>query len=205
MSPETVVRPAVARRAWLALVVIAAVACDRTPQPAGAAPTVVDSILPTEVALGRFRKDLPEPAGLTGGAGNRDTLVRRVIDALRTSDTLAFKRLAVSRAEWAWLYYPTNVLARPPYELPPALAWFHLQETNRKGVFRALRQFGGKPLQYQGYRCAPEPVVEGENRIWTGCVVTLAVGGERPADVRLFSSILERGGRVAILSYHNDF
>jgi len=165
---------------------------------------VVDSVIPIPVALERFRQDLREPAGLHGPE-NRDALVSQVVDALRNSDTLAFERLAVNRAEWAWLYYPTNQLAEPPYELPPALAWFQLQETNRTGVFRALREFGGRPLRFDGYECAAEPTVEGENRIWTRCTVMLTFDGEAPISIRLFSAILERGGHFAILSYANDF
>jgi hypothetical protein len=164
----------------------------------------MDSVLPMDVALDRFRKDLPRPDSLRG-VTNRDTLVLRVIEALRTSDTTAFERLAVNRAEWVWLFYPTNVQAKPPYELPPGLAWFQLQETNRKGVFRALRELGGHTLDYQGYRCDPNPTVEGENRLWTGCVVTLGRDGAAPVTLRLFGAILERGGRFAILSYANDF
>jgi hypothetical protein len=165
---------------------------------------VVDSLVPIDVALEHFRDGLPKPEGLGGGAGHRDTLVRRVIDALQASDTMAFERLAVNRAEWAWLYYPTNVLAKPPYELPPALAWFQLQGGNRKGVFRALREFGGHRLDYRGYRCNPEPTVEGENRIWIGCTVTLGRDGGAPVAIQLFSALLERGGRFAVLSYDND-
>ena len=182
---------------------LALLAC-RAGTPGNEEEHVVDSVLPIAEALDRFREDLREPIGLHGPE-SRDALVGQVIDALQTSDTLAFERLAVNRAEWAWLYYPTNVLAKPPYELPPALAWFQLQEANRTGVFRALREFGGQDLRYDGYECAAEPTVEGENRIWTRCTVTLARNGETPASIRLFASILERGGHFAILSYANDF
>ena len=182
-------------------------AYDEGSVPSGenAATDIIDSVLPIDVVLDRFREDLPQPEGLRGGADDRDTLVHLIIDALRTSDTTAFARLAVSRAEWAWLYYPTNVLARPPYELPPALAWFQLQEGNRKGVLRALRELGGHTLDYRGYRCDAEPVREGENHLWTGCTVTLGRDGAEPVTLRLFSSILERDGRFAVLSYANDF
>jgi hypothetical protein len=190
----------------VALLLAAVTGCDiGRHDDSGQPAQVVDSVVPIEIALERFRKDLPQPAGLSGGATHRDTLVRHVIDALRDSDTAAFERLAVNRAEWAWLYYPTNILARPPYELPPALAWFQLQETNRKGVFRALRELGGRGLDYRGYTCNASPGVEGENRIWTGCLVTLGRDGAEPVALRIFSAILERGGRFAVLSYHNDF
>ena len=173
---------------------------DTERQPAG----VVDSVIPIPEALDRFRADLEEPTGLHGPT-SRDSLVRVMIEALRRSDTLAFERMAVNRAEWAWLYYPTTPISKPPYELPPALAWFQLQEGNRKGVLRALREFGGRTLRYDGYECPAVPTTEGENRIWTGCTVTLGRDGEAPVTFRLFASIVERGGHFAFLSYANDF
>lgn len=166
---------------------------------------VVDSIIPIGEALARFREGLTEPTGLGGGADTRDDLVSMVVHALEAQDTVAFERLAVDRAEWAWLYYPTNVLSKPPYELPPALAWFQLQETNRRGVLRALRELGGRQLHYEGYTCRPEPAVENDNRVWTGCRLTLRRDGGDPVSLPLFGSILERHGRFAVLSYDNDF
>jgi hypothetical protein len=181
---------------------------DGTPNETGSQPVtagVVDSALPMPVLLERFRKGLSEPQGLRSDIMSRDALVRAVMEALEHSDTLRFEQLAVNRAEWAWLYYPTNAQSQPPYELPPALAWFQLQETNRKGVFRALREYGARRLDYQGYECDAEPVKEAENAIWTHCVVTLARDDEPAKTLGLFGAILERGGRFAILSYDNDF
>lgn len=192
------------RHLWLATLALVVSACGRTQQHE-AAGDVVDSVLPMDVMLTRFRQDLPRSTELHGGLDSRDSLVARVIAALKASDTLALGRLAVNRSEWAWLYFPTNVLARPPYELPPALAWFRLQEANRQGVLRALRELGGHRLDYRGYQCDAEPTVEDANRIWTGCIVTLARDGPTAAPIRLFSAILEREGRFLVLSYANDF
>jgi len=190
--------------AGLALTLLACRAGGDGRQSAGG-DVVVDSVLPMEVMLTRFREDVPRPSTLHGDWDSRDALVREVITALEASDTAAFERLAVDRGEWAWLYFPTNVLSRPPYELPPGLAWFQLQETNRQGVFRALREFGGRRLDYRGYRCNAEPTTEGENLLWIGCSVTIGRDSAPPAPIRLFSTILERGGHFLILSYANDF
>ncbi len=166
---------------------------------------VVDSVIPIPEALARFRRDLPDPGRLVGGAGTPDALVDSVVHALQRADTAAFERLGVSRSEWAWLFYPSDVLSRPPYELPPALAWFQLQEANRTGVLRMLRELGGRLLDHRRFACDPEPRVEGANRIWIHCRVELAVRGAEPHQIRLFSAILERDGRFAVLSYDNDF
>jgi len=158
-----------------------------------------------DVALGRFRADLDEATRLTSGAASRDELVRRIVDALAAADTAAFEALAVNRSEWAWLYFPTSPVALPPYELPPGLAWFQLQEGNRKGVLRALRELGGRRIDYRGYRCPDEPTIQGNNQVWSDCRVTLSRDGADPVTIALFGAILERDDRFAILSYANDF
>jgi len=192
------------------MLLFAAASCERAPEPGAATPEasptgVVDSIIPIDSALRRFRADLPAVASLASGATSLAGLVRELVTALAAHDTLALERLAVNRAEYAWLYYPGTPISRPPYELPPALAWFQLQEANRTGALRLFRTFGGRHLELQGQGCAGEPVTEGANRVWTRCVVTLGVDGKAPARQRLFSAVLERDGRFAFLSFHNDF
>ena len=167
--------------------------------------TAVDSVLPMDVAFQRFRAGLPRPESLRSPIRDRDTLVARLIRALEQGDTTAFEAMALDRAEFAWLYYPTAKVAKPPYELPPGIAWMQLREGGRKGVVRALRELGGRPLDFRGYRCDPESEAEGENRLWTGCVVTVSPRGMRPAPLRLFGKILERDGRFEVISYANDF
>ena len=166
---------------------------------------IVDSVLPMSVLLERFRVHLQEPQHMTSGVPTRDGLVDRVVQALESNDTMAFEPLAISVEEFAWLYYPTTMTAQPPYELPPGVAWLQIQQRNRDGVLRALREYGGAELDYRGYRCDPEPSLEGGNRMWRNCVVTIGRGGQAPRPIRLFGTIIERDGRFAVVSYSNDF
>lgn len=189
------------------LLLLASSACGRgearegTPPPA--AP--VDSARATREALARFRAETPGTAAELGGAfaTDRDTLVARVVRALERADTLAFEPMAVNRAEFAYLYYESNPQSRPPYELPPELMWMQMLEHNRKGVLRALDRFGGKPLGLRGYACEGEER-QGENRVFTGCILRLRPEGGDTVSIRLFGAIIERGGRYKVLSYAND-
>lgn len=195
----------------VASIVATVAACDSAVPKSEAAPQpetvkhVVDSVIPMDVAMDRFRAGLEEPSKLRGNLTSRDALVKEFVRALEESDTMALEQIAVNRAEWAWLYYPTNALFKPPYELPPALAWFQLQQADRKGALRALRELGGHRIDVKGYVCDPEPTLEGDNKVWTGCRVTLSRDGADPVTIRLFGAILERGGVFEILSYDNDF
>lgn len=169
-----------------------------------APPSVVDSALGQDVALIRFQAgSSTHPTTLRGGRPSREALLAEVVQALAESDTAAFEPIAMDRAEFAHLYFSTSPVAKPPYELPPALAWMQIQETNRKSVFRSLGAYGGKDLRFLGYRCAPDPMVQGANRIWHDCVVTMRSGSDT-LDARLVGGIIERGGVFKVLSYASD-
>jgi hypothetical protein len=162
----------------------------------------VDSAVPIEVALERFRRDLPRPAGLSGGAPSREELVRRFVSALEASDTAALRRLVLQKDEFAWLYYPSTPMARPPYELAPGLLWFQMQGQTEKGASLLLSDRAGAPLGYLGHECA-SPRREGENTVYGHCVTRrIAAGGDTLGD-RLFGLIVERGGIFKFVSYAN--
>ncbi|MEX2230422.1 MAG: hypothetical protein WEB13_12385 [Dehalococcoidia bacterium] len=169
-------------------------------------PTHVDSILPIEEHLRRFRLDLgAEPAALSGGARSRDALVARFARALTERDTAAFADMLLTGAEFGWLYYPHTRFTAPPYRLAPELLWMQIQNGSSRGFGRLLDRLGGTTADAGTYRCAPEPIVEGPNTLWEGCVLTAAAPGAEPKEIRLFGSILERDGVFKFVSYTNDF
>lgn len=189
-----------------ALALAALTACDRGTPPSPAATTpagVVDSFVPREVALERFRAALPRVDTLAHASPSRDALVRRFVAALERGDRATLDSMAVTQAEFAWLYYPTTPQGLPPYDLPPGLLWFTLDGNSRKGIGRALVTFGGRPLGYQGYRCDPEPSREGENLVWGPCTLSVTSPDGARQEVRLLALILERQGRFKVLSYAN--
>ncbi len=172
----------------------AAGACRRQPAQAAAAPPQhVDSVIPREIEVAQFRAGLEQPSGLLDAAPSRDALVARYVRALEHSDTAALAALAINRAEFAYLYYPTNPEAEPPYDLSPDLMWFLMQEGSRKGLLRALEHRGGRPLGSVDLTCNDPPSHQGENTVWS-CLVH---------QERLFGPILERGGRFKFVSLAN--
>lgn len=208
-------KPALARR-LICVPIIAAVliaGCDRTP-PKGTADSAVtsaeqasyvDSILPMDEAIRRFREGLPEVERLTGGARSREELVTAFIRAVQSGDTTALRGMLVSRAEYAYLYFPSSIYMNKPYELAPGLAWFMNMQNSEKGITRVMRRLGGQDLGFDGYECTDE-VTEGANTFWRSCTVSYR-DPERKSRVarRLFGAIIERGGQHKFLSYANDF
>ncbi|HEX6749492.1 MAG TPA: hypothetical protein VF092_19505 [Longimicrobium sp.] len=175
--------------------------------PVAAAPvpgTHVDSILPPEEEMRRFREGLPEPAALEGGERSREALVRAFVRAVERADTAAVRRMILSRAEFAYLYYPSAGYDRLPRRMSPDLLWFLTMQESEKGIGRLFERRGGTRLGYVSSRCYPRPRVEGRNRLWDRCRVTLrTVDGAKTE--RLFSTIIERDGRFKFVSYKNEY
>ena len=165
---------------------------------------VVDSIIPSEVALERFIAGLPVTTSLEGGASTPDALVRKFIDALNRDDTAAITGMLVSRAEYGFLYYPTSVYSRKPYQLPPDIAWILSSESNAKGVRRLLARLGGTQLSMKQFSCG-RIEREGLNTVHSDCRIVYAGTSAKFEERRLFKSIIERQGSAKFLSYSGDF
>jgi hypothetical protein len=165
---------------------------------------VVDSSLPLEEALRRFRLGLPLVDGLSGGAPTRAALVRRFVRALGQRDTAAVRAMVLSRAEFAYLYYPQSPFTREPHKQMAGLVWLFTEANSSKGITRAFERLGGRPLSYHGHRCAAQPSRQGPNLLWEICFVQFGDGSAR-SEVRLFGSIIERDGQSKFVSYANDF
>ena len=167
---------------------------------------VVDSILPIDEQLRRFRAGIPDTVSdLAGGATSRDQLVRSFVRSLEAADTAALISLTISRAEFAWLVYPDSPFSASPYRQAPDLVWMRHAAASGTGLKRLLARMAGSPLGFRRWSCDDQPVTEGENRLWRNCVVQLSKSPRETGALQLFSSIIERHGRFKILSYDNAF
>lgn len=166
---------------------------------------VVDSALPIPELLSRFRAATADtPTTLTGGESSPERLARALLTALARRDTLAVRALAMSRGEFAWLYYPHTKFTAPPYELGPQIVWIPLVAASDKGAGRLLERYGGRALRFEAISCPDSASTEGPNTIITSCTVRFAVADSAARQLRLFSSLLSRGGQYKFLTYTND-
>jgi len=166
----------------------------------------IDSILPMPEYLRRFRVGLTEPGEFSGGETSRDALARRFLSAVSARDTATLASLVISRAEFAWLVFPHHIYASPPYELDPEIFWMQLTAGSAKGAHRTLDRLGGKPLAFQALTCQRDTlqIRNGPVRVWSSCGVRYREG-DSVLTRRLFGAIVERDGRVKLLSFANDF
>ena len=183
----------------LAAVVVAAWACTDKPKPATAG--VVDSAISREEALRRFRLDLPEVTGFSGGNRSRDSLVRGFLSALERRDAETLRNLVLSRAEFAYLYYPSSPQSLPPYDLSPDLMWFMQGLQGDEGLRHTLDSFGGRQFTLVGYDCPATPERQNGNSVWAPCLVRWKDSAGIEAEGRLFGPIVERDGVFKFVSY----
>lgn len=162
---------------------------------------VVDSALPMDTLLRRFQAGLEEPRTLSDAFASREDLTREYLDAVARSDTAALRRMHITRAEYAFLYFPASKMMKVPYELPPEVAWLLLSAESAKGLTSVLNRFGGQRLELQRERCPGEPLREGPNIVWRDCLVRYRAKGEPAREQPLFAAIIERNGRFKFFSY----
>jgi hypothetical protein len=127
-----------------------------------------------------------------------------VIRGVVRRDTASLRELVMSRAEFAYFYYPTSAFTRSPTKQEPGLAWFLHLQSSQKGVSRLLDRMGGSDVRLVGSACEGEPRAEGLNRIWFDCRQTIALGADTTT-LRLLGGVIERGGMYKAFSYANDF
>jgi hypothetical protein len=164
-----------------------------------------DSILDMQVMIERFQaRHAPVAAFGEDAPRTRDELIGRFAAALPASCAAALRKLTLSEAEFAYLYFPTSMFSGPPYAQPPEVNWLLVQQNGLKGEARLLRHYGGAAIDIAGYSCEADPAVEGRNTVWSRCRVALRQeDGSVLEDVRLFGSIVERDGRFRFVSLAN--
>ncbi|MBC8088397.1 MAG: hypothetical protein H7Z40_14100 [Phycisphaerae bacterium] len=152
----------------------------------------------------RFRKGVPEVTELSGNFRSRDALVAEYVKLLEARDTTQLAALALTKAEFAWLYYPSNPMGKPPYDLSPGLMYFQFDGNSRKGLAHALEDRGGQPLNVVGFSCSTKES-QGDNTIFLQCrFKRLQAPGDTLSEL-LFGGIIERHGRFKIINFANKF
>jgi hypothetical protein len=181
-------------------------AYDRIPLDTSRRPdAVIDSVFPMPEMLRRFRVGLPAVRTLDGGAPSRQALVAQFAAALAAQDKATLGRLTLSRAEFAYLYFPHTPDAELPNGLPPTLRWDQITLSSEKGIARALDRIGGKgALTLTRLDCPNPPVSQGPVTLHDGCTVRLTKADGSEFNGRLFGPILEYAGRFKFIGYSND-
>jgi hypothetical protein len=165
---------------------------------------IIDSVFPMPEMLRRFRAGLPAISSLRDGAPTKHNLVAQFVTALASSDRTRLGRLTLSRAEYAYVYFPNTPDVSRENGLTPQLGWDQVTLASEKGIGRALSRIGGTPATLNGILCADGPRKSGEMTLHPGCTVRLTFRDGTTFDGHLFGSIVEYAGRFKFVGYAND-
>lgn len=161
---------------------------------------VADSAPPMDTLLHRFQRGLLQPLALAHTASSHEELTRRFLRALASWDTAALRDLHITKAEYAYLYFPESRMMAPPYDLDPEVAWMlHASESN-KGISGVLHRYGGRTLTFEAVECSGEPLRDGASTVWRACMVSVRENETRRT-LPLFAATIEREGSVKIFSF----
>jgi hypothetical protein len=166
---------------------------------------VVDSILPPDRALARFRGQSPAPAGdsLAGGATSVRALMDTYVRALRSRDTLTIATLALTRAEFAWLYFDGSPDQKSG--MMPQTVWDLLESRGNSGLGRATSRIAGMgEVRLTKVTCGPDRMSAGVGRIEGPCAVTIAPATGAAVTLPLARYVFTYRGRMKLVSFTND-
>lgn len=168
---------------------------------------VIDSILPTEEMLRRFRAKVggTPVTALQDASQSRDALVARFLKAVAAGDSTDLRAMALTAREFADLVYPEGPNTKPPYKEDPAIVWMTIQNPSQSGYTRLLRRTDEIPTALADYRCTGPTERQGRNIFTAGCVLRLKAKDGVISSHRYFGSIIERDHRFKIVSFRNEF
>ena len=167
---------------------------------------IIDSILPPDEALRRLQQEVtdPIPTRFTGGATSRPALIRAYWEALQRTDTTTIRTLVVSKAEFAYLYFPESA----PFAsgMQPVPAWVLYEAQTGRGLTaassRALETVAGNAV-LRDIACRDGGRTEGASQTSGPCGVVLRWPDQRTDTLWIASTIIRRDGRYKLLGLDN--
>lgn len=164
---------------------------------------VIDSVFSPEENLRRFQATVAgaPPTSLQDGARSTDELLRRYWTLLAASDTMAMRPLIVSRAEYAYVYFPES--GEGEAGMPPHIGWELLLAQTGRGLTRALVAAGRAPASVEGTVCSAARRQVGRSTIYGPCGVIVRRSATRDT-VWLATTLIARDGVHKLMGLQNE-
>jgi hypothetical protein len=167
---------------------------------------VVDSIFPPAEALRRFREASgpTRPTRLVDGDTTLLALFAGYVDALRARDSVAVLRFALTRPEYAWLYYDGS--PEQQSGLVPQAAWAMMESRSNVGLGRAA----GRVSALGNARVVKATCGTTTQRLPAAelvgpCLVVLESANGTRTSLPLSRMVMRRDGRLKLISFANEF
>ena len=138
---------------------------------------------------------------LPNSHGSAEELARAVLVAIERRDVDALNALALNESEFREHVWPELPAARPERNLPFSYVWGDLHQKSNARLGRTLAEHGGKKYILVSIRFTGETTAYQSYRVHRQSEVAVRDAQGRDQNVRLFGSMIEKGGRFKVFSY----
>jgi hypothetical protein len=144
------------------------------------------------------------PSPLPNSHESAEALSRAVLTAIEMRDADALHAHALNREEFAEHVWPELPAARPERNLSASFVWGDLNQKSNITLRDTLAAHSGKKYEFRSIRFLGETTQHDSYRVHRESELTVkdADGNER--QVRIFGSVIEKGGRYKVFSYVID-
>ena len=133
-----------------------------------------------------------------------EALARAVLAAIEKRDAETLRALALNRKEFAEHVWPELPAARPERNLSPSFVWGDLNQKSNIMLRATLNAHGGKRYQLVSVHFQGETTEYESYRVRRESELTVTDANGTERKIRVFGSMIERGGRYKVFSYVVD-
>ena len=133
-----------------------------------------------------------------------EALARAVLAAFEKRDIDRLLKLALDKQEFAEHVWPELPAAKPERNLSVNFVWGDLHQKSNIMLHESLAAHGGKKYELVGLRFLGETTPYGSYLVHRESELTVKDLDGTQRDIRLFGSVLEKGGRFKVFSYVID-
>ena len=144
------------------------------------------------------------PKPLPNSHESPEAMAQAVLAALAAKDTNALHALALNKNEFTEYVWPELPAARPERNLSPAFVWGDLNQKSNIMLRETLAEHGGKNYALVSVKFLGETTEYKSYRVQRESELTVKTPDGAERQVRVFGSVIEKGGRYKVFSYVID-
>lgn len=143
-------------------------------------------------------------APLAGSRATPEGVARLALERLAAGDREALLAIALSETEFREVVYPELPASRPERNTSADFVWSSLHQKSRNSLAFTLDRYAGQRLELVAVDFLGETTDYGSYRVHRKTALTVQRPDGTKTVVRLFGSMIERGGRYKIFSFVTD-
>lgn len=140
-------------------------------------------------------------APLSDSYDSPEALARAALAAIERRDVPSLQHLALDKDEFERHVWSELPAARPERNLTVNYVWGDLHQKSNATMHRTLAAHGGKKYELVDIRFLGDTTAYKSYRVQRETALTVKDAGGAERQVRLFGSVIEKGGRYKIFSY----